>query len=303
VSLICRPLVSALSVLALLAGPTPAAAAVMAHPAPHHARKTTARRAAGGKAGRGKLAGKAGAKTAARKTAARKTAARKTAARKTAARKTAARKTAARKTAARNAAAELAAEQRAELAALARYAASAQLSAVPKQYLTWYRAAARTCSGLSWTVLAGIGTIESENGRSTVRGVHSGKNPKGAEGPMQFEPATFAEYKVRIDRSRKLTPYDPADAIYSAAWMLCADGAGTAKGLHGAVFAYNHACWYVQDVLTIASRYATQGRPTPKPKPKPHAKKQAAKKPTRTRKKPPVRHRGGQGGSQSAGAC
>ncbi len=174
---------------------------------------------------------------------------------------------------------------------------------MPKQYLTWYRAAARTCSGLSWTVLAGIGTIESDNGRSTARGVHLGKNPKGAEGPMQFEPATFAEYKVRIDRSRKLTPYEPADAIYSAARMLCADGAGTTKALHGAVFAYNHACWYVQDVLTIASRYTTQARPKPKRKHKPHAKNKAAKKAARTRQKPPMRQRGGRGGSQPAGAC
>jgi hypothetical protein len=53
--------------------------------------------------------------------------------------------------------------------------------------------------------------------------------------------------------------------------MLCADGAGTATGLHGAVFAYNHACWYVRDVLTIASRYATQTRPEPEAKPKAQA--------------------------------
>ena len=196
---------------------------------------------------------------------------------------------------------------------------------MPKQYLTSYRAAARTCPGLSWTVLAGIGTIESDNGRSAARGVHSGTNPKGAEGPMQFEPGTFAEYKVRMDQSRKLTPYDPMDAIYSAARMLCANGAGSAEGLHGAIFAYNHACWYVQDVLTIASRYATQARPKPEMKPrskhqrrrKPHAKKEKTKA-ARTRKKRPARrHPGGQGGascgrmltpgtrdgSQPAGAC
>jgi hypothetical protein len=263
-------------VLALLAtGPGPAAAAVMAHPPPHHARKTTARKAGSGKGGRKATARRAGGKAAARKAPARKAAA-----------------------------------QRAELAALARFAASAQLAAVPKQYLTWYRTAAQTCPGLSWTVLAGIGTIESDNGRSAARGVHFGKNPKGAEGPMQFEPGTFAEYKVQIDQSRKLTPYDPMDAIYSAARMLCANGSGSAEGLHGAIFAYNHACWYVQDVLTIASRYATQARPKPKAKPtskhqrkrKPHAKKEKTKA-VRTRRKRPARRRGGQGGSQPAGAC
>ena len=53
---------------------------------------------------------------------------------------------------------------------------------------------------------------------------HRGKNRKGAEGPMQFEPATFAEYAVRADRTARLTPYDPADAIFTAAKMLCANG-------------------------------------------------------------------------------
>ena len=67
--------------------------------------------------------------------------------------------------------------------------------------------------------------MESDNGQSTARGVHKGKNRKGAEGPMQFEPATFAEYAVKADPSRRLTPYDPADAIFTAARMLCADGA------------------------------------------------------------------------------
>ena len=87
-----------------------------------------------------------------------------------------------------------------------------ELALIPANYLTWYVAAARTCRGLAWEVLAGIGTMESNNGRSNARGVHQGKNRKGAEGPMQFEPATFAEYAVRIDRFQKLTPYNPADA-------------------------------------------------------------------------------------------
>ena len=129
------------------------------------------------------------------------------------------------------------------------------LAAIPAPYLTWYKDAARTCHGLSWEVIAGIGTMESDNGRSTARGVHYSKNRKGAEGPMQFEPATFAEYAVRADRSRKLSPYDPEDAIFSAARMLCSDGGGSARGLKGAIFAYNHARWYVRDVLAIAARY------------------------------------------------
>ena len=136
------------------------------------------------------------------------------------------------------------------------------LAAIPPRYLAWYRAAARTCPGLRWEVLAGIGTMESDNGRSRARGVHRGRNRKGAEGPMQFEPATFREYAVRADRSARLTPYDPKDAIFSAARMLCADGArgGTRKGVRGAIFAYNHAHWYVRDVLAIAGRYTAAAR-------------------------------------------
>jgi hypothetical protein len=127
---------------------------------------------------------------------------------------------------------------------------------IPARYLTLYRQAARTCPGLSWPVLAGIGTMESDNGRSRARGVHRGKNREGAEGPMQFEPATFAEYAVRADRAARLTPYDPADAVFTAARMLCADGAADGpQGLRRAVFAYNHACWYVRDVLALAGRY------------------------------------------------
>lgn len=136
------------------------------------------------------------------------------------------------------------------------------LRAIPARYLALYRAAARTCPGLPWQVLAGIGTMESDNGRSNARGVHKGKNRKGAEGPMQFEPATFAEYAVRADPSGKLSPYNPKDAIFTAARMLCADGAagGSPQGLRRAIFAYNHACWYVRDVLAIAARYKEAGQ-------------------------------------------
>ena len=119
--------------------------------------------------------------------------------------------------------------------------------------------AAQTCPGLPWSVLAGIGTVESDNGQSDLPGVHSGANFAGAEGPMQFEPSTFAEYAAGPDQP--LSPYDPADAIYTAAAMLCASGArgGTGTGIENAVFAYNHAGWYVSEVMSWAAKYATQG--------------------------------------------
>jgi hypothetical protein len=57
--------------------------------------------------------------------------------------------------------------------------------------LALYQEAATTCAGLPWTVLAAIGTIESDNGQSDLPGVHNGANAAGVEGPMHFEPATF----------------------------------------------------------------------------------------------------------------
>jgi len=131
------------------------------------------------------------------------------------------------------------------------------LADIPPAYLAWYMAAAPTCVGLSWGVLAGIGKVESDHGRSTAPGVHSGANFVGAEGPMQFLPATFARFAVDADRSRPLSPYNPADAIYTAAAMLCGNGASTSTvaGIHHAVFAYNHSQAYVSQVLSWAARY------------------------------------------------
>jgi cell wall-associated NlpC family hydrolase len=140
---------------------------------------------------------------------------------------------------------------------LAGGASTLALSRIPPTYLRMYVSAARTCPGLPWAVLAGIGTVESDNGRSDLPGVHSGANFAGAEGPMQFEPATFAEFAVDADHDGTADVYDPADAIYTAAAMLCADGAagGAPAGIRRAIFAYNHSAAYVTDVLAWAARY------------------------------------------------
>jgi cell wall-associated NlpC family hydrolase len=128
---------------------------------------------------------------------------------------------------------------------------------IPPAYLTWYMGAAQTCPRVPWGVLAGIGKVESDHGRSDAPGVHSGANTAGAEGPMQFKPATFAQYAVRADAAVPLSVYDPADAIYTAAAMLCANdaGSGTPAGISRAVFAYNHSQAYVTGVLVWAARY------------------------------------------------
>jgi cell wall-associated NlpC family hydrolase len=110
---------------------------------------------------------------------------------------------------------------------------------------------------LDWVVLAGIGKVETDHGQSTLPGVASGANSAGAEGPMQFEPATFAEYDEPVPSGGvdPPSPYDPVDAIYAAARMLCANGAANGANVHGAIFAYNHSDAYVADVLAVAATY------------------------------------------------
>lgn len=126
-------------------------------------------------------------------------------------------------------------------------------AAVPPAWLTLYRQAAATCPGLSWSVPAAIGTVETGNGTSDLPGVWAGSNAAGAEGPMQFEPGTFGTYAtVGPGGVRPPSPYDPVDAVYSAVTMLCADGAGSASSLRAAVLDYNHSDAYANTVLTLA---------------------------------------------------
>jgi cell wall-associated NlpC family hydrolase len=137
------------------------------------------------------------------------------------------------------------------------------MSDIPPIYLALYMSAARTCPGLPWGVLAGIGKVESDHGRSAAPGVHAGANFAGAEGPMQFEPATFARYATDGDHDGQLSPYDPGDAVYTAAALLCANGAasGTPAGIRQAVFTYNHSWSYVTEVLSWAARYTVPAPP------------------------------------------
>lgn len=120
------------------------------------------------------------------------------------------------------------------------------------QYLALYQSAAATCSGLPWTVLAAIGQVESGHGRNTST------SSAGAMGPMQFEPATFESYAVDGDGDGVSSIMDPADAIFTAARYLCANGAGRSPGaLSSAILHYNHAGWYVAMVLKLSGMYAS----------------------------------------------
>src|SRR6202035_3297121 len=106
-------------------------------------------------------------------------------------------------------------------------------------------------------IVAAVGTVESANGTSNLPGVHSGANSAGAEGPMQFEPATFAAYDEPVPPGGVIppSPYDPVDAVYAAAKMLCADGAAGGGNVSAAVFAFNHDPSYVARVLSLAESY------------------------------------------------
>jgi hypothetical protein len=125
-------------------------------------------------------------------------------------------------------------------------------SSRPSTYLQLFQASAtRYCPGLSWTVLAAIGQIESGDGSNM------GPSSAGALGPMQFLPSTWREWGITAFGETG-TPdiMDPFDAVPAAARLLCAAGAGSPSGLYGAVFAYNHATWYVNEVLALAQEYA-----------------------------------------------
>ena len=128
---------------------------------------------------------------------------------------------------------------------------------IPDGWLTLYRQAAATCPGLSWSVLAAVGTVETHSGASSAPGVWSGANSAGAEGPMQFEPATFAAYAtIGPGGARPASPYDPVDAVYTASTLLCADGAGAEPSLRSAIIDYNHSAVYADTVLSLSLAFA-----------------------------------------------
>ncbi|GIH47610.1 Transglycosylase SLT domain-containing protein [Microbispora rosea] len=121
----------------------------------------------------------------------------------------------------------------------------------PTSYLDLYQRSATVCPGLSWTVLAAIGQVESSHGRN------NGPSSAGALGPMQFMPATWKAYGVDGDGDGEADIWSPYDAVPSAAKYLCANGAGAGGDkLRKAVWFYNHSWDYVNKVLSLAEAYA-----------------------------------------------
>jgi len=105
--------------------------------------------------------------------------------------------------------------------------------------LTWYREAQRRF-GVRWQLLAAINFVESAFGRARSASV------AGAQGPMQFEPATWQRYGLGGN------VHDPHDAILGAANYLAANGARTDE--RDALWHYNPSSLYVDAVLHYAHR-------------------------------------------------
>ena len=103
---------------------------------------------------------------------------------------------------------------------------------------------------IPWTLLAGIGMEETGHGRNNRT------SSAGAQGLMQFMPATWASMGVDGDRDGRADIHNDADSVFSAANYLTKSGVKAgAAGVRRALFAYNHTTWYVNDVLYYAHHY------------------------------------------------
>ncbi|HEX8054497.1 MAG TPA: lytic murein transglycosylase [Thermoleophilaceae bacterium] len=114
---------------------------------------------------------------------------------------------------------------------------------VPVFLLPIYQAAG-TEYGIRWEVLAAINEIETDYGRNL------NISSAGALGWMQFMPPTWKSYGVDANKDGKKDPFNPVDAIFAAARYLNASGGE--KDIRRAIFAYNHADWYVDSVMLRA---------------------------------------------------
>jgi Transglycosylase SLT domain len=131
---------------------------------------------------------------------------------------------------------------------------------IPPEYLSDYEQAGQRYH-IDWAILAGIGKVECDHGRDRAPACtrEGAVNSAGAGGPMQFLASTWAEYGVASDGG---TPdrWSPRDAIFGAANYLHA--AGAPSDYRRAIYAYNHAEWYVDEVESWAAKYRAPSVPS-----------------------------------------
>jgi membrane-bound lytic murein transglycosylase B len=127
---------------------------------------------------------------------------------------------------------------------------------IPPGYLRLYRSAGARYR-IPWAVLAAIGKVESDHGRTRLPGVRSGSNWAGACGPMQLGCVPGSKAGNAWARYGHGHPHDPAQAIPAAARYLVDHGAR--RNLDRALYAYNHSWPYVAKVKQLARRYARGG--------------------------------------------
>ncbi len=121
---------------------------------------------------------------------------------------------------------------------------------VPATIMDLYVAAGQKYD-VPWPLLAGVGMEETGQGRNNHQ------STAGAQGLMQFMPATFARYGVDGNGDGKIDIHNHADSAYSTAHALSEFGVKDgAAGVRKALLSYNHATWYVNDVLYYAAGYA-----------------------------------------------
>jgi murein DD-endopeptidase MepM/ murein hydrolase activator NlpD len=103
--------------------------------------------------------------------------------------------------------------------------------------------------GVPWQVLAAINKVESDFGHNM------GPSSAGAVGWMQFMPSTWMRWGLDANGDGLADPWNPDDAVFAAARYLAAAGGRT--DISRAVFAYNHAQWYVDEVLALAADFGS----------------------------------------------
>src|SRR2546421_8033621 len=127
--------------------------------------------------------------------------------------------------------------------------ASPQQLSYPELLSLWQRAGA--AYDIRWQVLAAINKVESNFGRNM------GPSSAGAIGWMQFMPDTWLRWGTDGNGDGVADPWNPDDAVFSAARYLAASGGQ--QDIAGAVFSYNHASWYVNEVMQLANLFGSAG--------------------------------------------